>query len=230
MRCAAEADLRGVAAELLTERDRHRVHQVGAPGLDDVRELVRLGLQRCLQALQRGQQLRAHLAQRGQVHRRREHVVGGLAHVDVVVRVHAALGEVGDHLVRVHVRGGAGAGLEDVDRELVVVLAGRDLVARGRDALGDVGVEQAQLGVHPRGRGLDAPSHRITGTGTRSPDTGKLSTALRVSAPQSSSATVMPSSCRGVTPYSLLGGSGGGRCDQYETAQYFVSRYSSMPS
>jgi len=43
-------------------------------------------------------------------------------------------GEVGDHLVGVHVRGGARAGLEDVDRELAVVLAGRDLVGgRGND-------------------------------------------------------------------------------------------------
>src|SRR4051812_20324611 len=33
---------------------------------------------------------------------------------------------------------------------------------------------------------LMRPSHRITGSGTRSPDTGKFSTALRVSAPQSS--------------------------------------------
>ncbi len=33
---------------------------------------------------------------------------------------------------------------------------------------------------------LMRPSHRITGVGTRSPETGKFSTALRVSAPQSS--------------------------------------------
>ena len=45
-------------------------------------------------------------------------------------------GEVGEHLVGVHVRGGAGAGLEDVDRELVVVLAGGDRVAGGGDPLG----------------------------------------------------------------------------------------------
>ena len=36
----AEPDLRRVAAELLAERDRHRVHQVGAAGLDDVVELL----------------------------------------------------------------------------------------------------------------------------------------------------------------------------------------------
>src|SRR5205085_9951015 len=36
------ADLRRVAAELLAERDRNRVHQVRAAGLDDVVELRRL--------------------------------------------------------------------------------------------------------------------------------------------------------------------------------------------
>ena len=60
-----------------------------------------------------------------------------------------------DHLVGVHVRRGAGAGLEDVDRELVVQLAGGDAVG----GLGDpgclVGVEQAELAVHARGGGLD---------------------------------------------------------------------------
>ena len=38
------------------------------------------------------------------------------------------------------------------------------------------------------------PSQRTTGTGTRSPDTGKLSTALVVSPPQSCSVTSMPPS------------------------------------
>ena len=37
----AHADLRGVAAELLAERDRRRVHEVRPPGLDDVGELRR---------------------------------------------------------------------------------------------------------------------------------------------------------------------------------------------
>ena len=40
---------------------------------------------------------------------------------------------------------------------------------------------------------LIRPSQRTTETGTRSPDTGKLSTALRVSPPQSSSATTVSS-------------------------------------
>ena len=50
---------------------------------------------------------------------------------------------------------GAGAGLEDVDRELVVVLARRDRVAGGGDPLRQLGVEQPELGVGPGGRRLD---------------------------------------------------------------------------
>ena len=65
-------------------------------------------------------------------------------------------GEVGDHLIGVHVRGRARAGLEDVDRELVVELTGGDAVSRGGDALSLAGVEQAEFGVDARGGGLDA--------------------------------------------------------------------------
>src|SRR6185437_6652279 len=81
----------------------------------------------------------------GDVHRGREDVVGRLRRVDVVVRVHrtaeAARGERREHLVHVHVRGGPGPGLVDVDREVAVVRAGDDLVRGGRDGLGDVRVE-----------------------------------------------------------------------------------------
>src|SRR6266508_4140612 len=63
--------------------------------------------------------------------------------------------ESGDDLVRVHVRGRTRAGLEDVDRELVVELAGGHPVGGAGDALGLVRVEQPELGVRTRGRGLD---------------------------------------------------------------------------
>ena len=117
-----------------------------------------------------------------------------LAHIHVVVWVGTLAGEVGDDLVGVHVRGRARAGLEDVDRELVVVLAGRHRVGGGPDPLGQVGVEEPEIGVDPGGGALDAAEPSHDGTGTRSPETGKLSTALRVSPPQSSfcvSSTVM---------------------------------------
>ena len=46
----ALAHLRRVAAELLAERDRHRVHPVRAAGLDDVVELGRLRRERAARA------------------------------------------------------------------------------------------------------------------------------------------------------------------------------------
>ena len=70
--------------------------------------------------------------------------------------MHALAGERGDDLVRVHVRARARAGLEDVDRELVVELALRDAVSGGGDAIREVAIEQLEVGVRPRRGGLDA--------------------------------------------------------------------------
>ena len=73
--------------------------------------------------------------------------------------------EVGDDLVGVHVGLGARTGLEDDQREVVIELAGDDLVASLRDVASDVGGQLAQLGVG-QGRGLlqDAKGahHRAT--------------------------------------------------------------------
>ena len=71
-------------------------------------------------------------------------------------RPQLAGGERGDHLVGVHVRRRAGSGLEDVDRELVVV-AGRPRPAPRprRDRLGQILVENAELGVDLRRGPLD---------------------------------------------------------------------------
>ena len=55
--------------------------------------------------------------------------------------------ELGDDLVGVHVRGRAGAGLEDVDREVAVVLAGGHLIGSVGDRLGELAVEHPQFGV-----------------------------------------------------------------------------------
>ena len=146
----AEPHLRRVAAELLPERDRHSVHQVGAPRLDHVGEQLRLCLEGRLQRAHRRQQVAADLVQRRQVNGGGEDVVRGLTHVHLVVGVCPVAGEVGQHLVGVHVRGGAGAGLEDVDRELVVVFAGGDRFARLGDPRGHGGVERPELRVRRR--------------------------------------------------------------------------------
>ena len=55
---------------------------------------------------------------------RGDDVVRRLPAVHVIVRVRA--GEVGDHLVGVHVGGGAAAGLEDVHHKLSVEIAAGD--------------------------------------------------------------------------------------------------------
>ena len=150
----AVADLLRVARELLTEGERRRVLEMGAADLDDLVKFCRLGLERRQQVLERRQELAVHLLDRGDVHRGREGVVGRLAAVDVVVRVHRRLGAerraeqlvgpVGDHLVGVHVGLGAGAGLPHHQREMLVEPAVRDLLGRARDRVGEVRLERGR--------------------------------------------------------------------------------------
>ena len=89
------------------------------------------------------------------MHGGREDVVRRLAHVHVVVRVDTLAGDRGDDLVRVHVRARPRARLEDVDGELVVELAGCDAVGGGGDAVGEVVVEESEVGVDTRSGRLD---------------------------------------------------------------------------
>ena len=145
-------ELRDVAAELLAQRERHRVLQVGAADLDDVGELRGLARSSASRSARTaGSRSRTIAVGRGDVHRGRERVVGGLRHVHVVVGVDRRLraelaarhldGAVGDDLVDVHVGLGARAGLPDVQREVVVERAGDHLVGRRDDQVGDGRVE-----------------------------------------------------------------------------------------
>ena len=88
----AAADARGVAAELLAERDRHGVLQVRAAGLQHAGELVGLSREARRRVASPRRTSGAGAEQQRQARRGREHVVGRLAHVDVVVRVHARVG------------------------------------------------------------------------------------------------------------------------------------------
>ena len=54
---------------------------------------------------------------------------------------------VGQDLVGVHIVRGAGAGLVDVDHELVAMLAVEDLVGRRDDGVGDVAVKTTECSV-----------------------------------------------------------------------------------
>jgi hypothetical protein len=87
------------------------------------------------------------IEQQGETRRRREHVVGGLAHVDVIVRMHVLVGAfrraeqfrgaIGEHLVGVHVVRRTGARLVDVNTELIAEFAAEDFVRRLDDRIGD---------------------------------------------------------------------------------------------
>src|SRR3989441_13370434 len=60
-----------------------------------------------------------------------------------------------DHFVRVHVRGGPAARLEDVERELSVELPVHDLLAPLDDRLAEFAVQEPKLHVRLRARHLD---------------------------------------------------------------------------
>ena len=126
--------------------------------------------QELLEVLQDRDQLLADPLQRRDVDGGGDHVVGRLPHVHGVVGVDRAscrprwpvsfsLATPGDHLVGVHVRRGARAGLEDVDDELVVVLPVGDGLGGLDDRRPEVGVEQAEVHVD-LGRGLLDQAHR----------------------------------------------------------------------
>jgi hypothetical protein len=151
--------LGGVPAQLLPERERRGVHEVGSTGLHHLGVALRLVAEDDDQVVERRQEVDHGLADRREVDRRGEHVVGRLRGIHLVVRVHrpseALAGEVGDDLVHVHVGGRAGAGLEDVDGELVVPFAFGHLGRRVVDGVVDVLREHAQAVVHARRRPLD---------------------------------------------------------------------------
>ena len=65
------------------------------------------------------------------------------------------VGAVGDHLVEVHVGLGAGAGLPDHQREMIVELALDHLAGGADDGAGAARIEQAEFPVGLRGGELD---------------------------------------------------------------------------
>ena len=99
------------------------------------------------------------------MHGGRETVVRRLAHVDVIVGMdrrfraeflaELLVGAVGDHLVDVHVGLGAGAGLPDKKREMIVELAVDDLLRGLHDRLAAPAVERSKLEIGFRRRALD---------------------------------------------------------------------------
>ena len=89
----------------------------------------------------------------GDVHGGGDHVVARLPSIHVIVRVGA--GEMADYLIGVHVRGSAAAGLEDVDREFIVVSPFHDLFCRGFDSCRQSRRQVTHAAVHVRGSAFD---------------------------------------------------------------------------
>lgn len=141
-------ELSNVTRELLAEGQGSGILQVGTANLDDLVESLLLLVHGVLEAAQGREELLLDLENGGNVHGGREGVVGRGGHVDVVVGVDGLLGAhlaaqdldgaVGDYLVGVHVGLGAGAGLPDDQREVVVEFAGSDLFGGLLDGLTDL--------------------------------------------------------------------------------------------
>ena len=152
--CQPLLHLRAPARQLLSERHRHGIHQVRAPGLHDRGELLLAAVQRIAQLRERRHQLAAHEQRRAHVDRRRDAVVAALGHVDVIVRVHCAAqvpaGERGDHLVGIHVAAGARAGLKHIEGECRIVSAGRHFRRCRLHRRGNVRRQQTQPAVGAR--------------------------------------------------------------------------------
>ena len=91
-----------------------------------------------------------------------------------------------DHLVGVHVRGGARAALDHVDDELVVQLAGDDLVAGLDDRVGFAVLQRCRVRGSPARAAFFVKASARTKCAKcdrRMPEKGKFSTARSVCTP-----------------------------------------------
>ena len=149
--------------EFLAKGHRDGVLQVGAAHLQNVLVLFSLSVE-AADELFNGLQEDVRAKEQREVQSGRIGVVSRLAEVGVVVRGNLLValgeaevfaGEVGDDLVAVHVRGRAGTALEPVSNELIVVLAGDELVAGPDQGVSNVGRDRAEFLVRHGGSLLD---------------------------------------------------------------------------
>ena len=162
-RSARVFDLLGVAGEFLAEPHRGGVHQMGAADLDDVPEFLRLSVERGLELFERGEELAVGATRAAATWM----AVGMTSLLDCPmftwsfgctgsfepIGLPASLrAAVRDDLVHVHVRARAGAGLENIDREMLVELAGDDFLRGLRDEVRAGGIEFAEFAGSPARR------------------------------------------------------------------------------
>ena len=165
-----------------------------APDLEHVGKVRRLVSNACGERAARVAK-RTMLQRQRQPRRRREHVVGRLAHVDVIVRMHDVIGAaraaeqlrgaIGEHLVGVHVVRRAGAGLIDVDDELIAQLTGEDFVGGGDDRVGASAIETIERAIRFRGGALDQDRRVDEARGRNQPADREIGSARAPSARRS---------------------------------------------
>ena len=156
---------------------------MGAAGLDDVPELSGLGFKGRLGALEGGDEIGLDFGKGSEVHCCGDDVVGGLALVYVVVGMdepgadaaaHNLGGAVGDDLVGVHISRGAGAGLEDIEDEMVIKFAVDDLLGGLDNGVFLVGFQQPEAGVNLGGGELYQAEGSDEGAGEPEVANGKI--------------------------------------------------------
>ena len=188
-------DLGGVAGELLAERERRGVLEVRAADLDDVVQGRGLVRQRGVQSLERRDQLAARPPPAAMCI-----AVGKLSLDDWPMFTwslgwtgvlpprlppSSSLARFGDHLVGVHVRLGAGPGLPDDERELVVELAAATSAAACWIASASCGSSPPIRALTRAAACLTKPSAWTISAGIRSRGpNGKFSIERSVCAPQ----------------------------------------------
>src|SRR5262249_45694231 len=128
----------GIAGPFLTKRQRSRILHMGASYLDNVVPSNRFRAQRVPQLAYSRDQTLPDVYRRGDVHGRWKRVVGGLRHVDVVIRMNGCLAakrsarqlgaSVRNDFVHIHIELCAAASHPDVQWKHVMMLAGEDFV------------------------------------------------------------------------------------------------------
>ena len=165
-----------------------------AADLDDVGPLRRAGLDQRRERIEFGEQPCIEKLDRGDVHRGREGVVGGLAHIDVVIGGDRRLAPqfateqldraVGQHLVDVHVGLRARPGLPDEQRIMIVERARDRLVGGADDRVGLPLRQVAARGIDQRAGLLDdAVGAAQLDRHAVAPDREMMERALRLRAP-----------------------------------------------
>ncbi len=156
----------GISMKFLAQGDRHGILKMGPAHFQHLGKLRSLRFKGLGQGNQRFHQFLC-LADSANANRRRNHVIGGLRHIDMIVRRNQRIvslrfsqnfqSTVSDHLVGVHVHGGAGAALDAVHHELVLPLPGNDFLRGFHNRMTDAHRHPPGPHIGPRRRRLHNP-------------------------------------------------------------------------